>query len=519
MSRIAKMTLMLMVATIISKLLGFSRELVLAGAYGTSMYSDAYLIAVNIPFVIFAIIGTAITTTFIPMYFEIENKLGDLNALKFTNNMFNTIALICTVLAIVGLIFTKPIVKLFAVGFEGETLKIAIDFTKILVIGIIFSGLTFMMTAYLQVKNHFIIPGLISIPKNIIVIVSIVLSLRYSPYIMVWGTLLGMLAEFLFQLPFAKKNGYRYKLYINFKDDELKKVGWLLAPVLIGVGVNQINTMVDRTLASTLAEGSISALNYANKLNGFVMALFIASIATIIYPKLSKLSSESNREQFLNSLVHSINSVILLVTPISVGAIVLANPIVKLLFERGEFDIRATNMTAIALSMYSIGMISFGLRDILGKVFYSLKDTRTPMVNGAISMIINIILNIILVRKFKLAGLALATSISASICIILLFISLKKKIGYFGQDKILKTFCKSVIASVIMGAITYASFKFLSNKLDVLYIKGLIPLSLSVVIGLIVYLIGVTVLNIEEVNLITKIIKERLNIKKVLKFK
>lgn len=165
---------------------------------------------------------------------------------------------------------------------------------------------------------------------------------------------------------------------------------------MIGVAVNQINAMVDRTLASTLVEGSISALNYANKLNGFVLTLFITSVALVIYPLLSRLSSEDNTRKFTESVVTSINSVVLLVMPVSVGAIVLATLIVKMLFERGEFDERATNMTSVALVMYPIVMVAFGLRDILGKIFYSLQDTKTPMINGVIAMVLNIILNVFL---------------------------------------------------------------------------------------------------------------------------
>ena len=411
MSKVAKATIGLMLATAIAKGLGFGRELVLASSYGVSMYSDAYLTAMNIPVVIFAIIGITLATVLIPLYFEVNNELGEINALKFTNNVFNIVIVLCILLAIIGVVFTEQLVKIFAVGFEGETLNIAIHFTRITIMSIVFTGLSYIMTAYLQIKNNFTIPGLASVPKNIIIIVSIILSVKYNPYIMIWGTLIGIATEFIFQLPFAIKSGYKYQLYINIKDKYIKKMSWLIGPVLIGVAVNQINTMVDRTLASTLVEGSISALNYANKLNGFVMALFITSVGAVIYPMLSKLSSEDNKEKFISSVVQSINSIILLVIPISIGAIVLATPIVKLLFQRGEFDARATSMTAIALIMYSIGMVAFGLRDIIGKVFYALKDTKTPMINGAIAIIMNIVLNIILVKYLQLAGLALSTSI------------------------------------------------------------------------------------------------------------
>ena len=511
MSKVAKATIGLMMATIIAKVLGFGRELVLASSYGASMYSDAYLTAMNTPVVLFTIIGTTLGTVLIPMYFEVNSDLGEKKALNFTNNVFNIVIAICIVLAILGFIFTEPLVKIFAMGFEGETLKIAIDFTRITIIGIVFTGLSYVMTAYLQIKNNFTVPGLISVPKNIIIITSIILSVKYNPYIMIWGTLVGIATEFLFQLPFAIKSGYKYQPYINIKDKYIKKMSWLIGPVLIGVAVNQINTMIDRTLASTLVEGSISALNYANKLNGFVMAMFITSVAAVIYPMLSKLSSEDNKEKFTSSVVQSINSVILLVVPISIGAIVLATPIVKLLFQRGEFDARATSMTAIALIMYSIGMVAFGLRDILGKVFYALQDTKTPMINGAMAMIMNIVLNIILVKYLQLAGLALATSISAIVCIFLLFGSLKKKIGYFGQDKIAKTTIKSILSAVIMGVVTYFAYNMLGNLLGIGFIQEVIVLAVSVGIGVITYGILVVVLKVDEINIIIDMVQKKLS--------
>ena len=510
MSKVTKAAFGLMIATVLAKILGFGRELVLASSYGASMYSDAYLISMNIPTVIFAVIGSTIGTVFIPMYFEVNNKLGRNKALYFTNNVINIVIVVSIILAIVGFIFTEQLVKIFAVGFEGEILKIAIDFTRITIIGIVFTGLSYTMTAYLQVKDNFVIPGLISVPKNIIIIISIILSIKYNPYIMIWGTLIGIATEFLFQLPFAIKQGYRYKVYINTKDEYLKKSILLTAPVLIGVAVNQVNTMIDRTLASTLVEGSISALNYANKLNGFVMGLFIATISVVIYPMLSKLSSEDKSDAFIESVVRSINSIILLVVPISIGAMVLSTPIVRILFQRGEFDARATSMTAIALVMYSIGMIAFGLRDILGKVFYSLQDTKTPMINGIIAMGMNIVLNIILVRYLQLAGLALATSLSSIICILLLFRNLKRKIGYFGEDKIIKTTIKSIISSVIMGIFTYFTYKFLNTILGTGFVNEGLSLFGSIAIGAIISVVLVIVLKVEEVNLIKDMINRKL---------
>lgn len=509
MNKVARATFILMIATVIAKILGFGRELVLASVYGASMYSDAYITAMNIPLVIFTVIGTSLATTLIPMYFDVDKSLGKDKSLEFINNIFNIVILLCIILSILGCFFSEEIVKIFAIGFKGETFKVAVKFTKVTIIGIVFIGLSYIMTAYLHIKSNFTIPGLVSVPKNVIIIISIILSTKYSPYLMIWGTLIGMGTEFLFQLPFAIKYGYKYKLYINIKDKNIKKLAVLIGPVLIGVAVNQVNTLVDRTLASTLVEGSISALNYANKLNEFVMALFITSIGSVIYPMLSKLSSENSKDEFEQSVTKSINSVILLVIPISFGAIVLAKPIVKLLFERGAFDNTATNMTAIALMMYSIGMVAFGLRDILGKIFYSIQDTKTPMMNGALAMIMNIILNIILVKYLKLAGLALATSLSAIICIFLLFRSLKKKIGYFGQDKIINTTIKSIVASSLMGLTTHLSYIIIMNLLGNGKIKEVICLALAILVGILTYGILIILLRVEEINDIIKVSRDK----------
>lgn len=513
MSKVAKAAVGLMAATLVAKVLGLGRELALASAYGASSTSDAFLVALNIPAVIFTAIGTSLGTAFIPLYCDVNSKHGEGASKKFTNNVFNIVVLICIAFSILGVIFTPQIVKLFAVGFEGETLRQAIYFTRVMILGLSFLGMSYIMMAYLQVKENFIVPGLMSVPYNILIITSILISTKLSPVILPWGALIGLLFQFLFQLPFAMKKGYRYRPYVNVKDEHLNKMLWLIAPVLIGVAVNQINTIVDRTIASTLVEGSISALNYAAKLNQFVMGMFIVSISAVVYPMLSRLSSENNKEEFNKSIKTSVNTVTLLVIPISVGAIILANPIVKLLFQRGEFDARATQMTAIALTFYSIGMIGFGLRDILGKVFYSLQDTKTPMINGAMAMVLNIILNICFVKftNMQLAGLAFATSISALVTIILLFISLRKKIGAFGGKSILGVMIKSLISSCLMAIVTLFTYNTIGSLLGSGFIEEALTLALSIGIGAVVYGVSIIVLKVEEVKLILETIKSKIN--------
>lgn len=524
MSKVAKTTVLLMIATLIAKILGLGRESILGGVYGTQGITDVFKVSMTIPVVIFAAIGISLDTAFIPLYQEIIKKDGDKAANKFTNNVLNAVVLICLFFTVLGLIFTPQIVHIFAMGFKGEIFNHSVYFTRVMLLGLAFLGISYIMTAYLQVKDNFVIPGLMSVPNNIIVIISIILSSKINIKLLPWGALLGLFLQFVFQYPFVKKKGFQYQLFVDFNDKYLRKMIKLVIPVLIGVAVNQVSTLVDKTIASKLVEGSITSLDFAAKLNQFVMGMFIVSISSVIYPMLSELTTQNNKKEFYSAIKKSVNTVILLLIPISTGAIILATPIVKIIFKHGAFNERSTQMTAIALIFYSIGMIGFGLRDILGKVFYSLQDTKTPMINGIVTIFLNIGLNLFFVffTNMQLAGLAFATSISAIVTIILLFISLRKKIGPFGGKSIIIVLLKSIISSALMAIVTTFIYNYISKLMpetltsNVAIISKLyevIPLGLAVCLGAITYGICIILLKVDEVNLILDSIKNRFKFK------
>lgn len=510
MSKMAKATLCLMIVTMISKILGFLRELILTYTYGASAISDAYITSVSIPTILFALIASALGTTFIPLFYQIDKEDGRQNSLLFANNVFNIIIILTLLLAMAGFIFAEPLVKLFAMDFTGEKLEIAVRFTRIMIFGVVFIGLSNIMSSWLQINDKFAITGIVGIPYNIIIIIGILLSSKININLIAICTTIAMASKFFILLPYSIKSGYKYTLHLNLKDKNIKKMLYLIIPVFIGAGVNQLNTIIDRSLASTLGDGIITVLNSANRLNSFVLGLFIATIGSVIYPKLSRLADFNNREKFSETVSNCINSIILLIIPISVGAIVLSEPIVKIVFERGEFTADASRMTAIALACYSIGMIGFGLRDILGKVFYSIQDTKTPMLNGAIAMCLNILLNIIFIKTLGYIGLALATSISSIVCIISLFINLRNKIGYFGQDKIVNTSIKVFGSSILMGIITHITHKLMNILLGIGFINEVIILIISISIGAISYILTISKLKVEEIYIILNIARKKL---------
>jgi putative peptidoglycan lipid II flippase len=497
-----KTAVLLMMVTIFSKILGFIREITLSYFYGASNISDAYLISTTIPLVIFSFIGTGISTGYIPMYSKIENRNDAYEAKRYTNNLINILIVICTVLVVLGFLFTSEIVKIFASGFEGNTLNLAIQFTKISFLGIYFTGLMYILNGFLQLKGNYIIPALVGFPMNFFIILSIFLSPYTNILMLSIGSVIATASQLLLVLPFAYSKGYKYKFILNIRDKYIKDMIYIALPVSIGVSVNQINTLVDRTIASQIVIGGISALNYANRINLFVQGIFVLSISTVMYPLISKMAAENNMIGLKKTLSEAISSINLLVLPATVGAMVFAEPIVRLLFGRGAFDSQAISMTSYALFFYSIGMIGFGLREVLSRAFYSLQDTKTPMINAAIAMVMNIVLNIILSKFLGIGGLALATSISAIFCTVLLFISLRKKIGPFGMKNITISFIKILCASLVMGGIAKISYNTLLNN-----ISANLSLILSIGIGAVTYFVIIYFMKIEEVDVIVNAIQ------------
>ena len=356
-------------------------------------------------------------------------------------------------------------------------------------------------------------PALISIPYNIIIIISIFVSSKMGLKILAFGSILAMISQFIFLLPSSFKNQFRYKPYINIKDENIKKMILMIIPVFIGVGASQINVAVDKNLASTMGDGIITILNSASKLNDFIKGIFVMSVTSIIYPILSKLSSNGDMERFKEIIKNSINIVVILILPITIGTIVLAEPIVRIVFERGQFNSSATKLTSVALIFYSAGLLSYGIRMVFDKVFYAIGDTKTPMINGIIVVTMNIFLDLILMNIMGYSGLPLATSISGVIGVILLFKSLNKNMGYFYQDKIIKTMLKCMTSSVIMGIATHFTYSYLHKYLGIGVFQDIISLGISVIVGILVYAILSFVLKIEEVYSVLDTLNLKFNLK------
>ena len=502
MSKAARATVLLMIVTIVSKILGLFRDSVLASAYGTGKYAAVYSTANSISTILFAVIGTALATSLIPLYNKLASEDSAERAMGFLNSVVNLVVIVCLSIAGLGIIFAGPLVKVFAPGYQGDVYTLCVQYTRILLPSIVFVGLANIFTSYLQIKKRYVIPGFIGMPYSIIIIVSIYLSLKTSQMVLVIGTLIAISAKALFQLPFVYKEGYRYRPKINLKDPVMKDMMILILPVVIGVGANQINSIVDKSLASLLGTEVVASFSYAIKLYEFVQALFITSILAVIYPRLSSMIVSDRMDSFLNSLKKTMNVIIVALVPIIVGCIVLSRQIVEVLFQRNAFTSKDTTMTASILWIYVIGILAFALRDVLTRGFYSMEDSKTPMINSIISIVFNISLNLILVKPLGYKGLAIATAVSAYIGLLLFNRSMRKKIeGYSSRDNYI-VFVKSLFAALIMGLGVKLVYGIVASSLVGGLLFKLIALASAVGVGVIVYALIMHFLRVEEYEMI-----------------
>ncbi len=439
-------------ASILSKILGFVRDTAMAKYYGATWAADAFLAASFVPSMLFTAVGLGLTTTVIPVFTRRLHDDGEEAAAGFINSLITLTLLICLALSVIGVLIAPFLVRVFAPGFRGETFTVTVYQTRLLLPTIVLMALSAIATGYLQARERFTWPALVGIPANILMIAILVLGApRYGIMAAVIGTILVALCQFLVLWPGLREVRFRYRPLLNWQDPGLRQVGRKIVPVLFAGGVGQFGMAVDRMLASGLAAGSIAALNFGSKLTQFPLGIFVAAVYTVLFPTFSRYAADKDLGSLRSALASGIRVSIFLTLPVTVGLAVLREPIVRILFERGAFDPRATAMTATAVLFLSLGLIPMALQQVINRVYFSLQDTVTPMLWGMAGVAVNVVLDLLLVRSMQLGGLALATSIAALFSVVLLMDVLRRRLGGLGTRSMLDGAWRMGVASVAMG--------------------------------------------------------------------
>ncbi|MBF8983385.1 murein biosynthesis integral membrane protein MurJ [Lutibacter sp. B2] len=478
---VAKTIFAVIIFTFFAKFLGFFRDILVGSKLGTDMVSDAYLMALNSTSIIFVSLGTALITGAIPIIVKQITNKDRQAAFDFTNKLLNIFILLSSIVTVVCILFAKPIMSILASGFKGEQLELTIQLVKIMFPILICISITYMFVSLLQALGRFKITSIISFPANSIAILYLCfLSQKYGVKGLAVVTLIGWMLQFIIQIPYLYGEGYRYHFKIDFKDENVKNVFKIILPMIIVAASVQLNILLDEKQASFLKQGTISSLHYANMMYQAITSTTVLAIGMVMFPKFAEKSAKLGQKEYAKFVLRIVEIMIFILLPMMTGIILLRNEIIGLIFQRGAFGENATLTTGIALACYSTGMVGFGIQDLINRAFYARNNIKFPVIYAILVVGINAILNIVLVKRFDIAGLAISTACASLIGAFGLLHSFKKKMNYLDVSKLLRTFTKVGISCTVMAMVVLFSQivlkqYFFSMKIGYKLIAVLVP--------------------------------------------
>lgn len=495
---IFKATLVIAFFKLISLALGVMRDATIGQQFGTTGISDAYFMAIKLPNMVHGIIGGILVTVVVPVFAEYLSRGQREEGWKVFKTVMTLVVLTSIIISCIGVLGAPLLAKLVAPGFTGEKEKLLVELARIILPLLIFQGMATLFTCLLNVNNIFGLPAFSNSVNNIVIIVStLTLGNLCGIHGLALGTVLAMACMALVQFPALFKTGFHFDFHLDLKHPGVKKVYLLALPVVLGLSVNQVNVLIIGRLASWLPEGNISALAYADKLIQSPIGLFVLALGTAIFPLLSTRAAQGDKEAFSGALLGALRVVILSMVPASLGLMVMSQPIVSLIFQRGIFKEGSVELTAAALMFYAVGLLGQAAVLLLARGFYSLQDTRTPVKIGIVTVIINIGLSLVLIHFLQHRGLALANSLANLANMVLLMWFLEKKLPGLYGIRFLKFILSVMAASGLMVVATYTASGFLAGQIP--ETAGLVvQVGLAVLVGIIVYLTAIFAFRVDE---------------------
>jgi putative peptidoglycan lipid II flippase len=492
--RITKAATTIGMGTFLSRILGFLRDMVIAHFFGTGIAADAFFVAFRIPNLWRRLVGEgSLTISFIPVYTEYLTQRSEEETREVTHIAFTIAGVLLLILTILGILFSPILIRIIAPGFTRipEKFQLTVILNQIIFPYLFFMGLFALCMGILNSLRHFFVPAIAPIFLNISIIVSVFLfyhAFQKPVMTLAIGVLAGGVIQFLFQIPFLIKRRISFRFNFNFRHPAIKRIGLLMIPGLIGTAVYQLNVFIDTIFASFLPSGSVSYLYFADRLMEFPLGIFAIAIGMASLPSLAGLASQGKVEELKETLSFTFRLVSFISIPAMVGLIALKTPIINLLFQRGLFDYSATVMTAKALLFYSVGLWAIAGARTVVPAFYSLQDTWTPLKIALICLGANVIFNSILIYPLKHAGLALATSLSSTLNLILLFRKLSPRLGRMDMRKNIQSLLGVLFCSLPMGLVAYFICSFGDWTVSGNAGEKMLLLCIGIIVGLGVYL-------------------------------
>ncbi len=516
-ARVAKAAGIVGAATLVSRVFGLLRDVVIAAFFGANWMTDAFWVAFRIPNMLRRLLGEgSLTVSFVPVFTEYLQKKSKEQALELASNAFTILSIILAFVSVLGIFLSPLIVGLIAPGFisDPRQFALAVFLNRLMFPYIFFIALVALCMGILNSFRHFTAPALSPVMLNIAMIAS-ALTLRsfFAEPItaLAVGVLVGGVLQLAMQWPVLLKFGVKIKFRCNLRHPGVRQIGLLMLPAILGAGVTTINVFVGTILASLLPGGSVTYLFYADRIMELPLGVFAIAIGTATLPSFSRHVAAGNMDELKSSIAFSLRLMLFLTIPAMVALMALSLPIISVLFQRGAFDAQAAIYTGQALFCYALGLWAVSVLRVFISSFYSLQDSKWPMKAAIITLIVNVVASVALMFPLKHNGLALANSLASMVNVIILIIVLKKKIGIFLDRGFYVSTIKIIISSLVMwGSILLVDF-VLPWDTQAQAKARLIYLLVAIVTGATTYFVCAYLLKSPEIHSILGQIKRRFN--------
>lgn len=494
---------------LLSRVLGLVRDRLLASNFGLSPQADAYATAFRIPDLLFTLlVSGAFAVSFIPVFVGyLERKKVD-EAWEVASALLNLVIVAMLILVGITFVFTEPLVRLIAPGFDPERMQLTVNLTRIMLLTPLFFGISSVLGAIQQAFQRFVLFALASVFYNVGIIIGILFLeplFKVPIYGVAWGVVIGTALQALLQGFGVIGLGFKHTWKFSIWHPAVRKVFKLMVPRSLDLGIEQVNTIVETAIGSSLAAGSISSYYFANNLKNVPMGLFGGAIATAVFPTLIRAANSKDTSKLPREIVRTLSLVMFLVIPAAAITIIMRGYIVRLLLGFGD------QTTADALGWFAGVIIAQSLFFIVARVFYALEDTRTPLFTSIFTLILNIAMSYLFAREYGVPGLAMALSFVSIIELVMLMGLLRRKIGPYGLGTISRTGMRIGVASLAMATAMYFTIitVFPLQRDDVGW-RTLLPKFLIIsVIGCVVYALSAKLLKIRQLDSITRLVKSR----------
>jgi putative peptidoglycan lipid II flippase len=504
-NHIIRSTGILMAAFLANKILAIGRQIVIAGAFGTSVDYDAFVAAFRLPDILFLLIsGGALGTAFIPILSErlTHRPADDPDGWRLASSVLNTILLITVALAVVAAILALPIVRWFiSPGFSPEAQVLTANLMRLTLISTIIFSISSLIGAVLHAHQHFLLPAVAPLIYNLgIMVGAILLAPSVGVYGLIYGAILGAVGHLLIQVPGLLRYGLRYRPGFGWDDPGLRQVARLMGPRVLNVAVIQVNFIVIFNLASRLGAGSVSALDYGWDLMQMPQTIIGSAIGIVLFPTMSELAAQGDIARLRRTLAQTLRIMLALAIPAMVGLIVLGQPIIRVLFERGEFGPESTAAVYQALQFWALGLIAHSALEVVNRVFYAQKDTITPLLSSLVSMVINLALALALYRQLLAGGLALSNGVAVTIEVLIMLIIAHRRMAGVEARSLLNTLLRTLLAAGAMGLAVIAFINLFPTLSPLFVAAG------GGILGVVVYLGAGLLLGVEEIRLVPRLV-------------